>query len=231
MRPGVARRMLSTFQMRSTRARNLSAQAKCVAALARPALAYATANVSLKTSTPKTATRAIGAVPTLYELLQTTLPEVVPTWTDVVVRLLAATALGGAIGLDRELTRKPAGLRTHALVSLGAALATASALQLGVRNDLTHADAASRVIQGVVAGIGFIGGGVILHADGRNVKGLTTAASIFVAATLGISCGIGRWRVAASAAGIALVVLTLGRPLEEALHKAKQDDEPPMRDG
>lgn len=166
------------------------------------------------------------AVPALYELLQVALPEAVPTWTDVVVRLLAATAVGGAIGLDRELTLKPAGLRTHALVSLGAALATASALQLGVRNDLTHADAASRVIQGVVAGIGFIGGGVILHADGRNVKGLTTAASIFVAATLGISCGIGRWRVALSAAAIALAVLTLGMRLEHALHKLYGNKQP-----
>ena len=166
-------------------------------------------------------------MPVLYELLQTSLPEPLPTWTEVFVRLLAATALGGAIGLDRELTQKPAGLRTHALVSLGAALATASALQLGVRSDITHADAASRVIQGVVAGIGFIGGGVILHADGRDVKGLTTAASIFVAATLGISCGIGRWRVAAAAAGITLVVLTLGRPLEELLHKLQRKEQQP----
>jgi putative Mg2+ transporter-C (MgtC) family protein len=152
------------------------------------------------------------------------LPEAIPTWTDVVLRLLAATALGGAIGLDRELTQKPAGLRTHALVALGAALVTASALQLGVRSDLTHADPASRVIQGIVAGIGFIGGGVILHSD-RNVRGLTTAASIFVAAALGVSCGIGQWRVAGVAAGITLVVLTLGRPLEEALHRAKGNND------
>ena len=169
-------------------------------------------------------------MPALFELLQTALPEPVPTWTEVVIRLLAATAVGGVIGLDRELTQKPAGLRTHALVSLGAALATASALQLGVRNDVTHADAASRVIQGIIAGIGFIGGGVILHADGRNVKGLTTAASIFVAAALGISCGIGRWRVAVAAAGIALVVLTLGRPLEEGLHKVRRKAQPDSSD-
>ena len=157
-----------------------------------------------------------------YELLQVALPERVPTWTDVVIRLATATAVGGVIGLDRELTQKPAGLRTHALVSLGAALATASALQLGVPNDITHADAASRVIQGIVAGIGFIGGGVILHADGRNVKGLTTAASIWVAAALGVSCGIGKWRVALSAAAIALFILTVGRPIEELLHKIRR---------
>jgi putative Mg2+ transporter-C (MgtC) family protein len=160
------------------------------------------------------------------------LPEPIPTWTEVVVRLLAATALGGAIGLDRELTQKPAGLRTHALVALGAALATASALQLGVRDDMTHADPAARVIQGIVAGIGFIGGGVILHTEHRDVKGLTTAASIFVAATLGVSCGIGQWRVAAVAAAITLAVLTLGRPLEEVLHRVqrKNDPTPPPQD-
>jgi putative Mg2+ transporter-C (MgtC) family protein len=166
-------------------------------------------------------------VPPLYELLQAALPEPVPTWTEVFVRLLVATAVGGAIGLDRELTQKPAGLRTHALVSLGAALATASALQLGVPNDITHADAASRVMQGVVAGIGFIGGGVILHADGRDVKGLTTAASIFVAAALGISSGLGHWRVALAATGITVVVLTLGRPFEELLHKMRRSEQKP----
>jgi putative Mg2+ transporter-C (MgtC) family protein len=77
------------------------------------------------------------------------------TWTDVVIRLLAATGIGGAIGLNRELTRKPAGLRTHALVALGSARATVSALQLGGPVD-AHADAVSRVIQGVIAGIGFL---------------------------------------------------------------------------
>ena len=156
-----------------------------------------------------------------------TVPEPVPVWTEVMLRLLAATAAGSMLGLNRELTQKPAGLRTHALVALGSALVTVSALQLGVANNVTHADAASRVMQGIVAGIGFIGGGVILHADGRDVKGLTTAASIFVAAALGVSCGIGRWRVAAVAAGIALVVLTLGRPVEEVLHRFRRKDDPP----
>src|SRR6476661_5314755 len=107
-------------------------------------------------------------------------PETMPTWSEVMLRLVAATVIGGAIGLNRELTKKPAGLRTHALVALGAALATVSALQLGGVAGGSHGDAASRVIQGIVAGIGFIGGGVILHTDGRNVVGLTTAATIWV---------------------------------------------------
>ena len=148
------------------------------------------------------------------------------SWTDVVIRLLAATGIGGAIGLNRELTRKPAGLRTHALVALGSALATVSALQLGGPVEATHGDAVSRVIQGVIAGIGFLGGGVILHTEGRNVVGLTTAATIWVAAALGVSCAVGQWRVAGSAVLIALVVLVVGRGVESGLHKikGKRDD-------
>lgn len=145
------------------------------------------------------------------------------TWTDVVIRLLAATGIGGAIGLNRELTRKPAGLRTHALVALGSALATVSALQFGSPMEATHVDAVSRVIQGVIAGIGFLGGGVILHTEGRNVVGLTTAATIWVAAALGISCGLGQWRVAGVAVLIALTVLVVGHQVERALHRLTGD--------
>ena len=163
--------------------------------------------------------------------MTTAAPEDVLSWTDVVIRLLAATGIGGAIGLNRELTRKPAGLRTHALVALGAALATVSALQLGGVTGGSHGDAASRVIQGIVAGIGFIGGGVILHTDGRNVVGLTTAATIWVAAALGISCAVGQWRVAGSAVLIALVVLVVGRGLESAIHRIKGDKDGGIRGG
>ena len=148
-------------------------------------------------------------------------PDAVPNWTESVIRLLAATGIGGAIGLNRELTRKPAGLRTHALVALGSALVTVTALQLGAGAGRTDANAVARVIQGVIAGIGFVGGGVILHTEGRNVLGLTTAATIWVAAALGVSCGIGQWRVAGIAVAIALVVLVLGRPVESALHRIR----------
>src|SRR3954453_17800907 len=101
-------------------------------------------------------------------------PEMMPTWAEALLPLLPAPATGGPRGLNRELTRKPAGLRTHALVALGTALVTVTALQLGGPNDAIHVDATSRVIQGLVAGIGFLGGGVILHTEGRDVKGLTT---------------------------------------------------------
>lgn len=146
-------------------------------------------------------------------------PETLPDLIESLVRLLVATALGGVIGLNREITQKPAGLRTHALVSLGSALMTVTALQLSGDDPGLHADATSRVIQGMIAGIGFIGGGVILHKDGRNVKGLTTAATIWVAAALGVSCGIGRWQIAVAAVAVALIVLVVGRGIESALHR------------
>lgn len=158
-------------------------------------------------------------------------PDDVLSWTEVVIRLLAATGIGGAIGLNRELTRKPAGLRTHALVALGSALATVSAIQLGGPAGASHGDPTSRVIQGIVAGIGFIGGGVILRTDSRNVVGLTTAATIWVAAALGISCAVGEWRVAGSAVVVALVVLVVGREIEGALHRMKGDKDDGNRDG
>ena len=158
-------------------------------------------------------------------------PDHTLTWIDVVIRLLAATGIGGMIGLNRELTRKPAGLRTHALVALGSALAAVSAMRLGGPPGGTEqSDAVSRVIQGVIAGIGFLGGGVILHREGRNVQGLTTAATIWVAAALGISCAVGQWRVALSAVLIALVVLVVGRGIESGLHRIKGDNDEKKRE-
>ena len=132
----------------------------------------------------------------------------------VAARLVLATMLGAAVGYNRELLQKPAGVRTHALVSLGAALVAL------VSTLLTHPSfgddlaAPSRIIQGLVAGVGFIGGGVILRLEAeQRVEGLTTAASIWVVAAVGISAGLGLWRTAALTVVIALVVLVLGRPL------------------
>ena len=157
-----------------------------------------------------------------------TAPEDALTWIDVVARLLAATGIGGAIGLNRELTRKPAGLRTHSLVALGSALPTVSALQLGVPSDATHSDAVSRVIQGVIAGIGFLGGGVIVK-HGEIVRGLTTAANLWLAAAVGVTCGAGMWKLALFTVALGLLALVpLGR-LEKrlphpTLHEGEQTE-------
>ena len=131
-------------------------------------------------------------------------------WQDALMRLSAATAAGIAIGINRDLTNKPIGMRTLALVSLGAAAVTVAAIQFSFMDD--HPDALSRVVQGVIQGImasiSFIGAGVILRdADRKEVTGLTTAATVWVTAALGIACGLAAWSVVGVAVVLALVLL------------------------
>ncbi|HKO01244.1 MAG TPA: MgtC/SapB family protein [Thermoanaerobaculia bacterium] len=140
---------------------------------------------------------------------------------DLIVRLSAATIIGGLIGLDREARGKPAGLRTHALVSLGAALVTLVTIRLTDPGNL-DANAISRAIQGIVAGVGFLGAGAILKTNGSEVEmvqGLTTAATIWFVASLGIACGAGQWFAGLVAAGFALVILIVGGPIEGVVHR------------
>jgi putative Mg2+ transporter-C (MgtC) family protein len=128
---------------------------------------------------------------------------------EVACRLVGATLIGGGVGLDRELRHKPAGLKTHALVGLGASLITV------VCAFLPDPAAMSRAIQGIIAGVGFLGGGAILKSSDESVSGLTTAASIWVVASLGIACGAGQWVMAFAALAIALVVLVAGNAVEK----------------
>jgi putative Mg2+ transporter-C (MgtC) family protein len=149
--------------------------------------------------------------------------------TDIVLRLSAATVLGGVIGLNREFKHKAAGMRTHALVALGSALATSLATWSPDIAAVQHPDAMSRIIQGIITGIGFLGAGVILRTiDGRAVHGLTTAASIWLAACLGCACGTGAWVPAAVAFGWVLVILLFGGPLERwAVRKLEPHEDDP----
>jgi putative Mg2+ transporter-C (MgtC) family protein len=147
----------------------------------------------------------------------------VPDAWGTVLRLVVATLLGAAIGFDREMSQKPAGLRTHALVSLGAALVTITGLLLA-RPPVADAEAPGRIIQGVLAGIGFIGGGVILHQrDSGTVHGLTTAASIWIVAVGGVAVGAGLWLAPLVTAILALLMLTVGRPVDRAVRRAAGD--------
>lgn len=142
------------------------------------------------------------------------------SFSDVLVRLVSATLIGAALGLNREIRGKPAGLRTHALVALGTALVTLTGIELSGHDGEFDSNSVSRVIQGIVAGIGFLGGGTILKADsGEHISGLTTAASLWVVACLGIACGVGLWQMALVAVVLALLVLIVGEPLENALHR------------
>lgn len=143
---------------------------------------------------------------------------------DVVMRLGAASLAGALLGLNRELKHKPAGLRTLALVGLGAAVAAIASVELGGGGP----DAVSRIAQGVMTGIGFLGAGVILRRDGeQGVTGLTTAASIWVTAVLGLSCGLGQWRLAIYGVLFALGILIIGRAVEGLLHRRVHDHSPP----
>jgi putative Mg2+ transporter-C (MgtC) family protein len=143
--------------------------------------------------------------------------------TDVLLRLGAAALAGAALGLDREARGKPAGLRTHALVSVGAALVTLVSIELSFREGGIDANAVSRVIQGIVAGVGFLGGGAILKSRDRDdVRGLTTAATIWIVAALGVACGAGFWIAALGSLLLSAIVLILGRPVEKAVRERQK---------
>jgi putative Mg2+ transporter-C (MgtC) family protein len=132
------------------------------------------------------------------------------SYLEVGLRLGAAAAAGATIGINRDLADKPIGMRTLGLVALGAAVVSVASIQVTGMAD--NPDAMSRVVQGIIqgvmAGISFIGAGVILRdAKARTVEGLTTAATVWVTAALGIACGLGRWNVVVIGVVIALVLL------------------------
>jgi putative Mg2+ transporter-C (MgtC) family protein len=149
---------------------------------------------------------------------------------DVLARLLAAAAAGGLIGFNRDLADKPIGVRTLGLVSLGAAIVSVAGIQ--VHGMAENPDAMSRVlqgiIQGVMAGISFIGAGVILrNVQTRDVEGLTTAATVWVSAALGVACGLGAWRTIAIALPVTLAMLFAAGWIDG---KAKRGDKGDERD-
>lgn len=124
--------------------------------------------------------------------------------TRVVVRMLVAIVLGGLLGYERESVGASAGLRTHMLVSLGSALFVLIPLQAGM-----EIQDVSRVLQGITAGIGFLGAGAILKQTSKNdVRGLTTAASVWMTAAIGIAAGMGREGTAVLSALFAIVILS-----------------------
>jgi putative Mg2+ transporter-C (MgtC) family protein len=133
--------------------------------------------------------------------------------TRVVLRLIVAVALGGLLGYERESIGASAGQRTHMLVALGSALFILIPLQAGMRIEYL-----SRVLQGVTAGIGFLGAGAILKLRERAaIQGLTTAASVWLTAAIGVAAGMGRETTAVVSAVFAFVILSLlkRRPQEK----------------
>ena len=138
----------------------------------------------------------------------------------VLVRMVAAIVLGAIVGFEREKAGKPAGLRTHMLVCLGTAVVVLACHASGMKED-----ALSRVIQGIVTGIGFIGAGSILKLDDqRDIKGLTTAAGLWMTAAIGVAVGLGSLGVAIIGTIFTLVILALAGWAEARAKKDKEED-------
>jgi putative Mg2+ transporter-C (MgtC) family protein len=133
----------------------------------------------------------------------------------VVVRLAFATLLGAIVGVQRERSGKPAGLRTHMLVASGSALFVLAPLEFGM-----NSDPLSRVIQGLITGIGFLGAGAILKLEEkRQIEGLTTAAGIWMTAGIGLAVGLGRFGLALVSVALAWFVLAIVQGVERWINR------------
>ena len=132
--------------------------------------------------------------------------------TEIAIRLGVAALAGAALGLNRDLHGKPTGVRTLALVGLAAAL---SVIAVG------HGEGdVSRVMQGIVTGIGFLGAGVIIRGEkGKHVHNLTTAACVWLTACVGMACGVGEWRLLLVGAPIVALILIFGGTFEKWVHR------------
>jgi putative Mg2+ transporter-C (MgtC) family protein len=159
---------------------------------------------------------------------------------EMMIRLCVATLSGMAIGLNRDLHNKPIGMRTLGLVSLSSAVLVLSGSAYGKLH--YDQDAVSRVVQGILTGLGFLGAGVIIQSKDRmEVHGLTTAATVWIAAAFGVTAGMGAWFITVFGNGLSLLILVFGTRLEQRLNlfiggrKSRDDDdseaEPKRRDG
>lgn len=138
-----------------------------------------------------------------------------------IVPLVLAVVLGGLIGLEREIHRKPAGLRTNILICMGAATFMLIATRLS-----TDPTAVARLTAGIVTGVGFIGGGAVLR-DHSNVYGVTTAATIWVVTSIGIACGMRLYEIAVTVTFLSLLVLVVLNPLDRKIHKTETENDSP----
>jgi putative Mg2+ transporter-C (MgtC) family protein len=137
----------------------------------------------------------------------------------VVIRMIAATLLGAIVGIERERAGKPAGLRTHMLVSLGTAVVVLACADANM-----SVDGLSRVIQGIVTGIGFVGAGTILKLnEQREIKGLTTAAGLWMTAAIGVACGLGGIGLAVIGTIVALLILALEHVIDTRIRTRKNN--------
>lgn len=137
----------------------------------------------------------------------------------MLIRLVLSILLGGLIGLEREAHGRPAGLRTHIMVSLGSCLIMLTSMFIfDIYRTVATVDP-SRIASGVITGIGFLGAGAILK-EGEWIKGLTTASSLWVVSAIGLAAGCGFYKASIFTTALALIVLVLMRPLERLLNKS-----------
>jgi len=149
---------------------------------------------------------------------------------ELILRLLASVALGAIVGLEREFTHRPAGLRTHMLVCIGACLFTVASLYMMPQGSPTIDY--SRIAAGIVTGIGFIGAGSII-ATREGIRGVTTAASLWVVAAIGLIVGMGNYVLSLVAAVLSFLILIVGKVEKEFEkefeHKQREDDSKGMK--
>lgn len=144
-----------------------------------------------------------------------------PTELEMVGRLLLTLVLSGLVGLERQAHRRNAGLRTHILVALGSCLIMLTSLYVfDIYKDKVSLDPA-RIAAGVITGIGFLGAGTIIR-DPQGIRGLTTAASLWVVAGIGLAVGVGFSKMAVFATALVLIVLHLLRYAESKLFKGQK---------
>ncbi len=153
-----------------------------------------------------------------------------PAILEILARLAIAVLCGGILGWEREWQSKPAGLRTHMLVALGSAGFTVATLTLATtfERDGEYQIDPLRVIEGVIGGIGFLGAGSIIQSQG-SVKGITTAATIWVVGAIGVGCGIGALKVAGIITAFAIAILTPLGYLENRLAPAQENEDSDTR--
>ena len=140
---------------------------------------------------------------------------------DIALRLCAATLVGAVLGLNRNLHGKAVGVRTLSLVCLGSALVVLSIHAVsGTDAHAVSSGDASRIIQGIVTGVGFLGAGVIVRSNkGHHVHGLTTAACVWVTACIGAACACAEWQIVMLGAALVLFILVFGGPFEKSIDR------------
>ena len=149
----------------------------------------------------------------------------IPEW-QILLRLITALLLGGAIGIDREVKNRPAGLRTHMLIALAASIFAVTTLEIIAELEKRgHTADPIRAIEAVTAGVAFLAAGSIIQSRAQ-ISGLTTGASMWLAGAIGVSCGFGFFTIALLATALALVVLVWLQTLTRKINSASTSDPP-----